>query len=244
MNTDLDLYELMLEVEDAFGFSIPAEDAAELSTMGKLHDYVLAHRFRGKQDTCLTSMTFYRLRKALMSVLQIPRDAVRVSTELWAIIPRHRRRTWRAIERTMGFRLPFLRRPLWFVRLAALAAIALGVAAPLLAGLKPFRGGVLSAIVVTGVFVSVFFCRLTECFATEFPPDILTVGQLAKGILARNYRPIVAESKKSATDAEVWEILQHIVGEQLGVRAGQLTKDTDVVKDFKLDLLGRAKLTP
>lgn len=70
MDTDLDLYELMLEVEDAFGFSVPVEEGAELSTMGKLYDYVLAHRFRGKEDACLTSMTFYALRRALMSVLQ------------------------------------------------------------------------------------------------------------------------------------------------------------------------------
>jgi acyl carrier protein len=240
---DLDLYELMLEVEDAFGFSIPVEEAAELSTMGKLYDYVLAHRFRGKQDACLTSMTFYALRRALMSVLQIPRESVRVSTELSVIIPRRRRRTWRAIEKTTGFHLPFLRRPRWFVRLATLAAVGLGIAAPVLAGLKPFRGGVLAAIVVTGMFILLFFCRLTECFATEFPPDISTVGQLAKGILARNYRPIVAESQKSATEAEVWEILQRIIAEQLEIRADQLTKDTDVVKDVKLDLLGRAKIT-
>ncbi len=61
MDMDFDRYELMLEVEDALGFSIPVEDAAELSTMGKLYDYVLAHGFRGKQDACLTSMTFFGL---------------------------------------------------------------------------------------------------------------------------------------------------------------------------------------
>ncbi len=135
---DFDRYELMLEVEDALGFSIPVEDAAELSTMGKLYDYVLAHRFRGKQDACLTSMTFYELRRALMSVLQIPRDSVRVSTELSAIIPRRRRRTWRAIEKATGYRLPLLRRPRWFVTLATLAAVVLGITVPVLAGLKPF----------------------------------------------------------------------------------------------------------
>ena len=64
---ELDSVELVLEVEDAFGFSIPDEDAAGLTTVGKLYDYVLAHRFRGKQDACLSSMTFYKLRRGLMS---------------------------------------------------------------------------------------------------------------------------------------------------------------------------------
>ena len=114
----LDSVELVLEVENAFGFSIPDEDAAGLTTVGKLYDYVLAHRFRGKQDVCLSSMTFYKLRRGLMLVLQVPRNSVRVSTEVSAIIPKHRRRSWRALEKATGFRLPFLRRPGWVVTLA------------------------------------------------------------------------------------------------------------------------------
>jgi hypothetical protein len=71
--------------------------------------------------------------------------------------------------------------------------------------------------------------------AYEFPPDVATVGQLAKATLARNYQPIVAEAKKSATDAEVWDILQRIIVEQLGVRADQLKRETSFVKDLKVD---------
>lgn len=244
MNMDFDLSELVLEVEDVFGFSIPEEDVIGLTTLGKLYDYVIAHRFRAKQDACLTSVTFYKIRRALMSVLKIPRDAVRVSTELLAIIPKRRRKTWRAIEKTTGFRLPYLRRPRWVVTTATVAAVALGIATPVLLGLKPFGGGIAVAIVSTAVFGLIFFYRLTEFLAYEFPPDVATAGQLAKATLARNYQPIVAESKKSATDAEVWEILQRTVGEQLGVQPDQLRKQTDFLKDIDLDLLGRAKVTP
>ena len=230
----LDSVELVLEVENAFGFSIPNEDAAGLDTVGKLYDYVLAHRFRGKQDACLSSMTFYKLRRTLMPVLQIPRDAVRVSTELSAIVPKHRRRMWRAIAKTAGLRLPLLRRPDWVVTVATLAAVGLGIATPLLLGLKPFRGGVAVALVAVGGF-GFAFAWLTEFLAYEFPPDVATVGQLAKATLARNYQPIVAEAKQSATDAEVWDILQRIMVEQLGVRADQLKRETSFVKDLKVD---------
>jgi acyl carrier protein len=232
---DFDFGDVVLEVEDAFGFSIPNEDAAALTTMGKLYDYVLAHRFRGKQDACLSSITFYKIRRALMSILQIPRDAVRVSTELPAIVRKRRRRTWRAVEQTTGLRLPMLRRPRWVVTIATLAAVGLGIATPALLGLKPFRGGIAVALFTAGVFGFVFLYRLTEFLAYEFPPDVATVGQLAKATLARNYQPLVAEAKKSATDAEVWDALQRIVGEQFGVRLDQLTKETDFVKDLKVD---------
>ncbi len=230
----LDSVELVLEVENAFGFSIPDEDVAGLPTVGKLYDYVLAHRFRGKQDACLSSMTFYKLRRGLMLVLQVPRNSLRVSTELSAIIPKHRRRTWRAIEKATGFRLPFLCRPGWVVTLAALAAIGLGIATPALLGLKPFRGGVIAAVASMALLAYAFFW-LTQILAYKFPPDVATLGELAKATLARNYQPIVAESKKSATDAEVWDILQRIIGEQLGVRIDQLTKETNFVKDLNVD---------
>ena len=224
----LDAVELVMEVEDAFGFSIPNEDAAGLDTMGKLYDCVLAHRFRGKQDVCLSSMTFYKVRRALMSVLEVERNALRVSTELSAIIPKRRRRTWRAIEKVAGLRLPMLRRPRWVVTIATLAVIALGITVPALLGLRPFGGGMATAFISMIVFAFIFY-RLTQFSAYVFPPDVETVGQLTKAVLARNYQPIVAEAKQSATDDEVWDILRRIVGEQLGVRIDQLTKETDFV---------------
>jgi hypothetical protein len=230
MDMDFDLGDLVPEVENTFGFSIPPEDAAGLTTMDKLHDYVLAHRFHGKRDACVSSIVFYKIRRALMSVLQIPRDAMRVSTDLSAIIPKRRRRTWRAIERTTGLRLPFLRRPSWVVTVATLAAIGLGIATPVLLGLKPFHGGVAVAVLSTGVFAYVLFW-LTEFLAYEFPPEVATVGQLAKAILARNYQPLIAEFRKSPTDAEIWEILQRIIGRQLRVGPNQLTNKTDYAED-------------
>ena len=36
----LDVVELIMSVEDEFGFSIPDEDAAELVTVGKLAEYI------------------------------------------------------------------------------------------------------------------------------------------------------------------------------------------------------------
>ncbi len=38
----LDVVELIMSVEDEFGFSIPDEDAAELVTVGKLAEYIEA----------------------------------------------------------------------------------------------------------------------------------------------------------------------------------------------------------
>lgn len=54
----LDAIELVMEVEETFGFSIPDEDAASLDTAGRLFDYIMSHRFQGRQQGCLSSVAF------------------------------------------------------------------------------------------------------------------------------------------------------------------------------------------
>jgi acyl carrier protein len=230
----LELLELVLNVEDAFGFSIPDEDAVGLNTVGKLHDYILAHRFPKDRNACLSSVTFYQIRRAMMSVLQLPRKDVRVSTELSAVIAKRRRRVWRALEKATGFRLPQLRRPAWVTAIAALATIALAIATPVCFSLSLLHGAIVSAIVAAYV-VGYLLSWLTIPLAFEFQPDCTTVGQLATATLARNYRAIVEQTNKNASDAEVWEMLRFIVAEQLGVRLNDITKETDFVKDLNAD---------
>ena len=224
---DWDLFGILPSVEDAFGLAIPDEDAARFNTVGKLYDYLLTRRFHGIQDPCLNSIAFHRIRRAIMSILRIPRDEVRESTSLSAIISSRRCRTWRAIAKATGFRLPMLRRPHRVVMTATLAAIGLGVWVPLIFGLKPLRGANLAAIFSIAAFGYLFYW-LTALLAREFPPDVATVGQLAKATLARNYQPILAESKKSATDAEVWDTLRRIVGEQLGISPDEITGEMEL----------------
>lgn len=226
----LDLAELMTAVEDAFGFVIPEEDAAGLDTAGKVHEYVLAHRYRGKRQACLRSITFYKIRQAMMSVLHIPRKDVRASTELSAIIPRRRRRVWRALQRASGFRLPRLRRSAWVRAGTILAILGLAILVPLLLSLTLLNGAILVGI-LTALTVGYAFSWLTIPLEFEFHPECPTAGQLATATLARNYRAIVATADISASDAEVWQKLSSIVAEQLGVRACDITKDTDFVKD-------------
>jgi hypothetical protein len=52
---NLEIIEIVRNVEDAFGFSIPDEDAAKFNTAGSLYDYVLAHRLRAKRTPASTA---------------------------------------------------------------------------------------------------------------------------------------------------------------------------------------------
>ncbi len=214
-------------VEDAFGFFIPDEDAAGWDTLGKLHEYVLAHRFCGRRESCLNSIAFYKLRRAMTAVLPITRDAAQPATELTALIPSRRRRTWRLLRKATGFRLPELRRPGWVTTTAAVAAIASGIALPRLLGINLFHGAIVLAI-ATAMVAGYSLFWLTEPLAFEFRPELATAGQLAKAMLARNYQAIVAESCHPADAAEVWIRLCSVVAGPLGTQPERLTKATKI----------------
>jgi hypothetical protein len=226
-----ELSRIVPDVEDAFGFAIPEEDTATMNTVGDICDYVLARRFSEDRDACLGSIALHKVQRALTSALQLSRDVVKPSAKLSAVVPRRRRRTWRAVERRTGFHLPLLRRPHRVVMTATLAAIGLGASVPTFLGLKPFQGASAVAIVSIAAFGYLFYL-LTECLVHDLPPDVATVGDLAKATLARNYQPILAESKKSATDAEVWDTLRHIVGEKLAILPNEVAKDMDISRHF------------
>jgi hypothetical protein len=223
---DWELARVLPSVEDAFGIAIPEEDAANLTTVNDLCDYVLARRFHGG-NACLQNIAFYRIQRAVMSILQLPGSAVQPSTKLSVVMCKHRRRTWRAIEKQTGFRLPPLRRPQRIVTMSTLVAIGLGVSVPLGLHLKPMHGANLVAIVSIAVF-GYLMHGVTEFFAYDFPPDVVTVGDLAKAALARNYQSILAESKKSATDAEVFDVLRWIFGEPLGIPCNQAAQELEL----------------
>jgi acyl carrier protein len=229
----LDLVEFVMEVEDTFGFSIPDEDAAALDTVGRLYDYILAHRFEGKQEGCLTSVAFYRLRRALMSVCGTARPDVRPSLKLTRIIPVRRRRRWSQLQTSMGLRLPALVRPRWVTAMATIIGGAAVVAA------APFlwaRTGETAAVLLIGCAicaVSWILYQATKPLAVVIPSQCATVGGLTKAILQRNYGTISDWCQRINAE-EAWNTLRSLIVEQLGVRPDEVTKEASFVKDFRV----------
>lgn len=224
----MDLIPLLVRVEDTFGFSIPDEDAAGLSTAGKLYEYVLEHRFRGKQAVRLSCVAFHKIQRGLMSTLRVPRAGVQGSMDLATVLHAHRRRVWHAMEKATGLRMPQLRRPAWVTAGAIATTFGLAIAVPKLLSLGPFNGAILLGI-FTALVAGRCLAWFTELLALEFQPDCTTVGQLATATLARNYRAIVEETNKPTSDAEVWERVQIVVGEQLGIPPRYVDKETSCI---------------
>jgi acyl carrier protein len=234
MPIGLDTVELLLEVEESFGFSIEDKDAPALETVGDLYAYILDHRFRGKQDGCLSSVAFYKLRRALMSILRIPRKHVRLKTELAELIPKRRRHFWNNRREALALRLPELNRPIWVTVMSAITILAISLTAIIYVAQK--LGG--NAATAAGIFsllgLCIFFYRITIPLATEFHSDFASVGNLTKEILRMNYGAISDECGR-ASEKEVWESLRSIIVNQIGISRDAITKEVSFVKDLKMD---------
>ena len=227
----LDGMELVMEVEETFGFSIRDEDAATFYTVGQLYDYILAHRFEGRQPGCLTSVAFYRLRRALISVLGIAKSDVRLASDMNTIIPARRRPVWSDLQEAIGLRLPELVRPVWVKGIATAVGGALVIAIFEFLGVRVGRAGVICALLIIPPLIIYLLYLGTKPCAVAFRPEFGTVGGLTKCILRKNYGAISDDCQRANVE-EVWNTLRTLVGEQLGVSPNQVTKEARFVEDL------------
>lgn len=92
----LSSFEIVLEVEEAFGISIPSDEAEKIRTVGDLHALILklVSHCEHNSNRCLSAATFYELRRAIWSSEKIT-TKIRQSSSLDSVFPiSKRRRKW------------------------------------------------------------------------------------------------------------------------------------------------------
>jgi acyl carrier protein len=229
-----DAEDLVIEVEDTFGFSIPDRDCEFLDTVGKLYDYILQHRFKAKPVGCVTNVAFYKLRKALMTVFGISRTDVQLSLDLARLVPTPRRKRWSELQHALGLRLPQLVRPLWVTVFATVIGFSLVAGAYLLFSKTLGGFAIWIGLPVVVCIVPYVLYHVTEPLATRLCSEFTTVGGLTKSILRKNYGALSDQCQR-ANPAEIWSTLCALIGEELGVDPNQLTPETNFVKDLNVD---------
>jgi len=236
----LDLVELVIDVETAFGISIPNEDASKIITVGQLYDYIIANLPAQETKRCLSAAAFYQFRRALTDQFDVDRREVRPSTLIGSIVPERKRRSdWQLLGRRLDWRVPTLVRPAWMS--VAFFGILLGWMAMTIAVWGRTAGFSLSAIpfVIAAIFFGTLLLllaalRLTSPFATRFARECLTVRGTVQAALALNYGKVSLQ-RSGWNRQEVWECLRAIIVEQLGVAPEQVVESAEFVKDFGAD---------
>lgn len=234
----LDTVELVMEVEEAFGITIPDAEAEKIQTIGDLHHYVLA-RIDGPTLTtpgCLSAAAFYRLRRQLMGRFRVERRRIRPASRLDDLIPStDRRAEWQRLGECLGWRLPDLVHPGWvrsvfFGLLLAWAATTI-VAWGRLAGFAPEALMLVIFGLVAGAILLAFAVdRFTRPFATDFPTA--DIRGLIPMVLGTNLGTFRISNPHGWTSRDVWDALISIIAEQAGVAPDQLTESTSFVNDL------------
>lgn len=222
----VDVASIIPIAEDTFGFAIPAEDVTGIDGLDGLRKYILARRFRGYQEDCLTRITSYKLKRSMMLAMQIPRERISESTQLSELIPKRRRHVWRTFQQETGLRLPQLSRPLLVKRIVVAATLALGVAVPVMLSL-PLLGGAIITAIFTMIALGNLFVWLTKPLAFGFHTDCKTMEQLALLTTTMNYRLIARELNVSISDEEVRRRLIAAIGGKSDVRPDRRDEKSD-----------------
>jgi hypothetical protein len=225
---------VMDQVECKFRVRISWREFEEAKTMGGLHRLILDKVGRREQQVCVSSATFYCLRRALGEVLGIPRKRVRTNSRMEEFFPvRDRKRHWQHFCAAMDKgHLPGPRRPGWLTNLLHYA-FAIGVMVPMFTGgtlhelgYSPWLWGTLLALgIPMGILVLRVAKRLTTRKEICFAPNCKTVRDVVYTLVGQGANPVVSYGLRP-NDAEIWDILCGIVGDEFDAQPTSLTLDS------------------
>lgn len=110
----LDAVEIIIRMEEEFGFSIPNQDAEAMETVGQTVRYLWRRSceqdFTLRQFTegvCRSAFIFNELRRLLIKRGGIPRAAVRLDTRLVELLPTWHFEFWKEIQIVFGVDMPY-----------------------------------------------------------------------------------------------------------------------------------------
>jgi hypothetical protein len=120
---------------------------------------------------------------------------------------------------------------MWIQTSLLFAAVASTIALGIRAGV---RGWWLAVSCLIGPLVGGLLIRLSPWLASEFPNGNVTVGDLARDVLAANYRQLAAEVGRQSK-RDVWETLRRVIVAQTGVDAASIKPGAPLMETLRFD---------
>ncbi len=221
----LDAVELVMEVEDRFGISIPDGPAKQIRTAGDLYVYVLGRVQRLKDGTCRSAVVFYGLRTALFSAFDVDRALVRLDTPVSELFgDRAPHRAWGQLQQKLEFNLPGLRYPKW-VGPAFAASLICAAASALVGFMLDFAAGCALPFLVLLAFLPLIPLANAQA---RVPDSCSTVRGFVRTIV--DNMPADAEADPDA----VWHTVGELIADTAGVPADSVKRDSRFVEDLNI----------
>ena len=106
--------ELVMDVEDRFGTSIPDSAVEHIQTVGDLHKFLMDRICDKNSNPCQSAALFYPIRKIIVDNFAVERSLIKPSTPLETIVDKTDRQAfWRKLESSISTQLPNLKRSKW-----------------------------------------------------------------------------------------------------------------------------------
>jgi acyl carrier protein len=239
----LEVVEIVMDVEETFGISLPDARVSEIRTVGELNECIADILGHDLDEASVTKIVLDRLRSAITSVDGTAASRIDSDTRLPSLFPYGGRKSaWKRLEASLDLPLPPLDRPRPLNGLLTVVAIALGWLFGLLTlvvivppEIDP-PGWLVAPLGVIFGLLAMYLCWrlgrwLTLPLARIFPRNLDTVGNLTELIVRQHYGRVVKQEQRFSRD-EVWSILQEIVAGVLRVDPQRVTPEARFVEDL------------
>ncbi len=222
LDDDLDPVEAVLSLERAFGLKISKTEGAACHTVGDIYD-LLQSRFAGKigePGACMTSMTFYRLRRSLR--VMYPGADLRPDTALKAYVGWNARAFLATLGRASDLRMPEPNGR-WVGGVGSILVL-LAIIGVAIAGIKgaPILGLTSVAMLVVGAV-------LLRIDPGALPEDCTTLGGLAVKVGALNYGAL-ADAGGAVRPNDLWSAMVEVLSAQSDLPASEMRRDTLILQ--------------
>jgi len=214
----LDGVEMVMAVEDAFGVAITDAEAEAATTPGKLIDLIVSKISAHFSSKCHSMVTFHQVRKALVERVGIPRESVRLHTDLRRLdVNLSESALWVLLENTHPHpQWPRLYPPIWVGRLIGFLCIT---GAVVLFIRQPQWEGIL----VGAISLLMGLC-IWQQHRSRIPGRYASIRKLI--------RRLPAEGISNWTRANIAREVRSIVIGQLGLKEGEYREDAHFVRDL------------
>jgi hypothetical protein len=221
-----DCCDLVATIEDAFGVMLNEDDLVQSTTLGKLAHRIFAKLQHPRSAKCLSALTFYRLRRAVVTLLDVPRDRISPSTSLNELMPwLARNKRWRRIAAHLDLVLPRLVWPIWLFAVSLLL-IGLMIYAFFHSEVQAALGNASVLLdVVAVITILLLVARLLNPLGRAFPAGCQTVGDLATLVLAYNYGKL-ARTHGISSEKELEQLLLRLVSSEVACDVQRISPDT------------------
>ncbi|HEV8188339.1 MAG TPA: hypothetical protein VGP83_11335 [Pyrinomonadaceae bacterium] len=228
----LDLVELTIRFEDAFGVAIPDKVASDITTPREVTEYLVTQLNVGRRTSCISQQAFYRLRRELLPLTKTQRGEFRPTVMLSQLFPADaRKEVWNEARSQIGVSvLPDLVRPKWLVYVLTILIV---VTAIIMFSHSYDISGDSAIAFFLSVLVSGALAHASQ-FATrslrsEFSREYTTAGDLANYLALHSPHAF----KKNWTREEIAETVRMVIIDQTGV--SDFHEDSRFVQDMHLD---------